>query len=169
VGTIAGSLVHGSSTIISSIAGLVSVSLLPYIRLSSSAPSILSTTSDSGKQEIEILEPVKGENVTGRLDRLSSSHQTISGAMELGYPEGWEGRLEGRSGSGGIHLWGDGLVVEKKEVSEAGESKVVARKGGDGGKESGSSLRFDSLSGGCDVRVGRGDSGKRKAKGRRVM
>jgi hypothetical protein len=83
------------------------------------------------------------------LNKLTSTHKTISGAITLTYPQEWEGHLDGNTLSGALHLQGKDLQLID-QVTEPGKNHVEARKG-----KGSSELTFATISGGCDVRIGR--------------
>jgi DUF4097 and DUF4098 domain-containing protein YvlB len=144
VGSVDGTFIHGSKTSITSIAGGVTVDLMPF--KSGDYASSLTTSTNSGQSSIKIVTPYRGAGTT--MNGLTAVHKTISGAMNLTYPQEWEGHLDGSSVDGALHLQGRDLELIKQE-EKPGSNKVEAKKGS--GK---SKMRFESVSGGCEVRVG---------------
>ncbi|KAF2200103.1 hypothetical protein GQ43DRAFT_88818 [Delitschia confertaspora ATCC 74209] len=150
VGTIESTLIHGSETTLKSMAGEITADIIPYSLGGSDGKtnSVLSTQTDSGQTNLRILSPYKNSS-TRSLAQLTSSHKTISGALDLSYPEEWKGHLNGKSVTGGIHLQGNGLEVLRR-VNEPGRSEIEAKK-----EDGDSEMRFNTVSGACEVRVGR--------------
>lgn len=144
VGSIGGTFIHGSRTSLQSVAGSISADLLPF--KAGDYPSTIETDSRSGETHVEIQSPYRASE---SLSKLTSTHKTISGAINLIYPQAWEGHLDGNTLSGALHLQGKDLQLID-QVTEPGKNHVEARKG-----KGNSELTFASISGGCDVRVGR--------------
>lgn len=145
MGSIDGSFIHGSSTVIQSVEGSVNAELLPYNV--TDRPSTIKTSTDSGQMKIKILSPYP--ETEKALAQLTSTHQSISGMIDLTYPQEWSGRVEGSAVSGKIHLQGRDLELVHKSVDVPGGSTLVAKKG-----EGSSAMQFNSNTGSCEVRVG---------------
>ncbi|KAF2744872.1 hypothetical protein M011DRAFT_407791, partial [Sporormia fimetaria CBS 119925] len=146
VASISGTYIHGSDTSFATNAGSINVDVLPVL---ANYASTLSTTSISGETSVRVRAPYGGPGVP--LRNMTSVHGSVDGRIEVGYPEEWEGVVEGRSGSGALSVKGRELVLVEEGVREEGGKGnfVSARKG------EGSLLRVESGSGGVDVRVGR--------------
>jgi DUF4097 and DUF4098 domain-containing protein YvlB len=143
VGSIDGTFIHGSRTSIQSVAGSITADILPF--KAGDFPSVIETDSRSGETHIELQSAYQP---TALLNKLTSTHKTISGAIDLTYPQEWEGHLDGSAVSGAIHLQGKDLELID-EVSEPGKNHVEARKG-----KGSSELTFSTVSGRCEVRIG---------------
>ncbi|KAF1843166.1 uncharacterized protein K460DRAFT_340992 [Cucurbitaria berberidis CBS 394.84] len=145
VGSVDGTFIHGSKTEITSVAGLVTADLLPF--KSGNYQSKIYTHTHSGQTSLTVRSPYKAKNVA--MAGLLSAHKTTSGGMNVTYPEEWVGYVDGTSLSGALHLQGKDLELVK-ESSEPGKNHVEAKKGGGG-----STLKFDTVSGGCEIIVGK--------------
>jgi hypothetical protein len=145
VGSVGGSFIHGSKTEINSIAGSVSADIIPS--KSGTYASTLDTRTHSGQMNITLRAPyrAKGTPMLG----LASTHQSVSGGMGLRYPKEWQGNINGTSLSGELHLQGKELELLSKN-DEPGKNHVEAKKG-----NGGSSMLFDTVSGQCDVTIGK--------------
>lgn len=145
VGSVAGTFIHGSKTVISSDAGFIDIDLLPY--RSGNYPSIIDTLTQSGQTSFTLRTPYKTKHIP--LTGLVSKHTTTSGAMELKYPQEWEGHVNGTSMSGSLHMQGKDLeLIDKNNAPK--KNHVEARKG-----EGKSSLTFDTVNGACEVQIGK--------------
>jgi DUF4097 and DUF4098 domain-containing protein YvlB len=145
VGSIDGTFIHGSKTSLKSVAGGITADLLPLE--SGDHVSFLETLTDSGQIVVEIQSPYKAKGIV--LNKLTSTHKTISGAIDLTYPQEWEGHLSGDSLSGALHMQGRDLELID-EVAGPGKNHVEAKKG-----KGSSELVFDTVSGGCEIKVGK--------------
>ncbi|KAF1994709.1 hypothetical protein P154DRAFT_526879 [Amniculicola lignicola CBS 123094] len=145
MGSIDGAYIHGSSTLITSVAGSITADILPFH--GRSYTSRLETESSSGQTILKLHAPY---NKSGPLDILTSVHKSISGALELTYPQEWTGHLDGSTINGLLHLQGRDLELIHQGEDLPGGRTVEAKKGT--GK---SNLSFSTISGGCDVKVGR--------------
>jgi hypothetical protein len=144
VGSIDGTFIHGSRTEINSIAGFVTADLLPF--RSGDYASTISTHTHSGQTSLTVRSPYKARNVP--MTGLTSVHKTISGSLGITYPQEWDGRVDGTSLSGGLHLQGKNLEL-LKEVNEPGNSHIVAISG-----DGGSRMEIGTVSGGCEIIIG---------------
>jgi DUF4097 and DUF4098 domain-containing protein YvlB len=142
-GSVDGTFIHGTKTEISSVAGGINVDLLPY----SSDSSILTTKSIDGETKINLRAPYKTPETT--MEKLVSTHTSVSGSINLTYPQDWEGHLEGQSVTGSLHVQGKDLKLIRQE-ERPGLNRVEAKKG-----NGGSTMVFKTLNGGCGVLVGR--------------
>ena len=79
-----------------------------------------------------------------------STHKGLSGAVDVTYPQEWEGRVEGSSLNGEVHLQGRDLKLLHEEQDVTGGNRVEAKKG-----EGKSRMEFSTVSGGCEVKIGR--------------
>ena len=145
VGSIDGAFIHGSKTQIASVAGSVKADILPYS--SGDTASLIETSTHSGLMSIRLRSPYTGKGVP--MTALTSTHTSISGAIDLEYPTEWQGYINGTTLSGSLHLQGQGLQL-MHENDEPGSNHVEAQKGG--GK---STMKFDTVSGGCDLTIGK--------------
>jgi hypothetical protein len=91
--------------------------------------------------------PYRAKNVP--MTGLVSTHKSTSGGLDVTYPEEWTGFVDGTSMSGALHLQGKELQL-LKEDDEPGKNHVEAKKG-----EGKSILGFDTVSGGCEIKVGK--------------
>jgi hypothetical protein len=136
-GSIAGTILHGRKTSITSRSSMINVQLAPYG--TGDYSSTLSTTSYSGSQDITILNPVMSPGTS--INKMSSVHSAHSGSMTLRYPREWEGTIEGHTRSGSMNLYGRDLDV----IRRVGHY-VLAKKG-----NGSSTLNFHTNSGSVDV------------------
>ncbi|KAI8936675.1 hypothetical protein NX059_007070 [Plenodomus lindquistii] len=145
VGSVDGRFIHGSCTEINSIAGLVTVDLLPF--KSGDYQSEIYTSTHSGQTALTVRSPYKAKNVP--LSGLVSTHKSTSGGLDVTYPQEWTGVVDGTSLRGALHLQGKDLQLVD-ENAEPGKNHVEAMKG-----DGRSSLSFDTVSGGCEVKIGK--------------
>jgi hypothetical protein len=145
VGSVDGTFIHGSRTEINSVAGFVTADLLPF--KSGAYESEIYTHTHSGQTSLTLRSPYKAKNVA--MMGLVSTHKSTSGGLDVTYPEEWTGLVDGTSQNGALHLQGKGLQL-LKENDEPGKNHVEAKKG-----EGTSMLSFDTVSGGCEVRIGK--------------
>lgn len=145
VGSVDGAFIHGSQTTIDSVAGSVTVDILPY--KSGAFASKLDTSTHSGQMNVTLRAPykAKGEPMTA----LMSTHKTVSGGLGLKYPKEWQGHIDGTSLSGELHLQGKDLELINQNDTP-GKNHVEAKKGS--GK---SKMVFSTVSGGCDIKIGK--------------
>ncbi|KAH7082427.1 hypothetical protein FB567DRAFT_531254 [Paraphoma chrysanthemicola] len=145
VGSVDGRFIHGSKTEINSIAGFVNADLLPY--KSGDYVSEISTQTDSGQTSVKVRAPyhAKGKPMTG----LYGIHRTVSGELDLTYPQEWMGKVNGTSLSGALHLQGADVEL-LEEIAEPQKNHVEAKKGDAGGR-----IYFDSSSGACEIKIGK--------------
>ncbi|KAF2009244.1 hypothetical protein BU24DRAFT_437407 [Aaosphaeria arxii CBS 175.79] len=146
VGTVDGTFIHGSSTNITSVAGLITADIMPFG--DGGMETTLHTSTTSGAQTVTLQAPYN-KSATG-ISKLTSTHKSVSGALDLTYPQSWEGHVQGRSVSGIVHLQGRDLELQHEEQDVSLGSRVEAKKGkGD------SEMTFKTLTGGCEVKVGK--------------
>jgi hypothetical protein len=145
VGSVDGTFIHGSRTEFHSVAGLVTADLLPF--KSGDYQSEIYTSTHSGQTTLILRTPYKAKNVA--LSGLVSTHKTSSGGLDVTYPPEWTGVIDGTSMSGALHLQGKDLEL-LGENDEPGKNHVDAKKG-----EGASSLSFDTVSGGCEIKIGK--------------
>ncbi|KAK0312844.1 hypothetical protein LTR01_002506 [Friedmanniomyces endolithicus] len=143
--SIQGTYIFSSSASFDTKSGSIEIDLLPYLdddalRHAPSVSSSLRTESGSGHTELSLLPPVK--HTSAVIKHLQSSHYSASGALDLVYPQAWEGAIEGATRSGGIKLEGKDVKVYYDGETGAGGRRVVARKG-----RADSKLGFQSQSG----------------------
>ncbi|CZT42637.1 uncharacterized protein RSE6_02572 [Rhynchosporium secalis] len=87
-----------------------------------------------------------------KLHTMSSTHSSISAAIELHYPEAWEGTVHGKSISGGIVVQGNGMRIIRDNKGN-GYKELVARKGVEE-KGQGSRVEMSGISGRLTFIVG---------------
>lgn len=145
VGSMDGSIIHGSTTIISSVAGSVTADILPF--KSGNYASTLDTITHSGQMNITLRAPYKAKSIP--MMGMTSTHKSVSGGMGLKYPKEWQGKIDGTSLSGELHLQGDELELLGQDDTP-GKNHIEAKKG-----NSGSKMAFDTVSGGCDIKIGK--------------
>lgn len=143
-GSVDGTFIHGSKTEMSSVAGGINIDLLPY---SSGDSSILSTKTIDGETKINLRAPYTTPR--SMMGKLVSTHTSVSGQIDLTYPQEWEGHLEGQSVTGVLHLEGKDLELIRQD-EKPGLNRVEAKKG-----NGGSTMVFKTLNGGCNVLVGK--------------
>ncbi|PVH96220.1 hypothetical protein DM02DRAFT_599577 [Periconia macrospinosa] len=150
VGSVEGTFIHGSTTSLHTIEGQINADLLPYHPTGADESSTLTTSTTDGLTMVRLRSPYRNDPASAvpTMKKLVSNHKTISGAIDLTYPQQWEGNLEGQSFNGTVHLQGRDLELTKQEELE-GFNRVEAKKG-----EGSSTLVFGSVSGGCEVKVG---------------
>ncbi|KAH7392145.1 hypothetical protein DE146DRAFT_679621 [Phaeosphaeria sp. MPI-PUGE-AT-0046c] len=144
VGSVDGTFIHGSKTEINSVAGFVNADLLPY--KSGDYASSINTHTQSGQTSVTLRTPYKAKGVP--MTGLTSVHRTVSGELDLTYPEEWVGHVNGTSMSGALHMEGKDLEL-LGENAEPGQNHIEAKKG-----EKGSSLEFDTVDGECKIKIG---------------
>lgn len=145
VGSVSGAFIHGSRTEISSVAGLVLADLMPF--KSGDYQSEIYSQTHSGQMNITIQSPYNAKDVP--MNGLISTHKSSSGGLDITYPEEWTGFVDGTSLSGALHMQGLGLEL-LKENDQPGKNHVEAKKG-----EGKSAMSFDTISGNCEVKVGK--------------
>lgn len=145
VGSVDGTFIHGSRTKITSVAGLVTADLLPF--KAGDYQSEIFTHTNSGQTDLTVRPAYKAKNVP--ITGLVSTHKSTSGGLNVTYPDEWMGYVDGTSLSGALHLQGKDLVLVN-ESGEPGKNHVEAKKGS--GR---SSMAFDTVSGNCEVIVGK--------------
>jgi len=138
-GSVGGSLIHGRDTTVLSHSG--SINMRFSLSGADNASSTLSTTSESGRSDITVLNPARFAGAKSSIKEMTSTHVTKSGSLSLRYPRDWEGIIEGHTQSAGLTLYGRDV-----EVIERRQHYVLARKGkGD------SRLTFHTASGSASV------------------
>lgn len=145
VGSVDGTFIHGSRTVMSSVAGFINADILPF--KSGDYPSSIDTSATDGQTTLKIRSPY--ENAGVAMNKLRSTHKSISGVIDLTYPEEWEGHLEGTSMEGMLHLQGQNLELIRQD-ERPGLNRAEAKKG-----NGGSNMVFNTVSGGCEVKVGK--------------
>lgn len=145
VGSVDGAFIHGSQTMISSVAGSVTADILPF--KSGAYASTLDTSTHSGQMNVTVRASYKAKGTP--LMGLTSIHKSVSGGVGLVYPKEWQGHVDGTSLSGELHLQGQDLEL-LSENDTPGKNHVEAKKG-----NSGSKMVFSTVSGGCDIRIGK--------------
>lgn len=148
VGSIDGTFIHGSRTGLASVAGSITADIVPYAA-SGAPPSLLSTSTIDGQTTMRIRAPYLAPGAPPAMAGLMSTHSSVSGILDLTYPQEWEGRLEGSSMEGNIHLQGRDLELMRQD-ERPGMNRVEARKG-----SGASSIVFNTVSGQCEVKVGK--------------
>ncbi|KAF2114537.1 hypothetical protein BDV96DRAFT_100675 [Lophiotrema nucula] len=146
VGSVDGTFIHGSKTNITSVAGFITADFVPY--LSGSKESTMETKTSSGQTKLKIRSPYK--KADGAVAKMTSLHKTVSGAIDLTYPQEWEGHLEGSTLNGSLHLQGKDLELIHQDQDVSGGSRIEAKKG-----QGNSQMVFGTVSGSIDVKVGK--------------
>lgn len=118
-GSVSGDLVHGNggSTRISSHSASISLDIFTVGVSEQDPGSIISTTTNSGSQNLRILAPLgSAEPVRA----IGASHTILgSGSMSIRYPIEWEGTVHLLAqGSGSVSAGGQGLRVRKESSRE---------------------------------------------------
>jgi hypothetical protein len=147
-GSIRGNYIHGKSTTLSTNAGSIIAKILPFFTGDSgnSRISTLSTTTDAGKQEIELLSPYN--NTGAPIREMASQHLTGFASLKLKYPSEWEGFIDGKTNVGNLALGGSNLTIIEEGRGVVGH--YVKAKRGDGDNE----LKFRSTAGSARAVVG---------------
>ncbi|KAH7135076.1 hypothetical protein B0J11DRAFT_501926 [Dendryphion nanum] len=146
VGSVDGTYIHGSKTQITSVAGFITADVLPF--KTGAYESQLDTSSTSGQTSLRLRSPYQKAGVA--LEKLMSTHKGVSGALDITYPQEWEGHLDGSSLNGVVHLQGRDLELLHEEQDITGGNRVEAKKG-----KGNSRMSFGTISGGCEVKVGK--------------
>jgi hypothetical protein len=148
-GSIRGNYIHGKNTALSTNAGSIVAKLLPFFNEDSanSKISTLSTTTDAGKQDIEVLSPYNNTGIS--IKQMASQHLTAFASLRLKYPSEWEGFIDGKTTVGSLELDGSDLrIIEEGSIGVVGHYVKAER--GDGDNE----LTFRSGAGSAKVLVG---------------
>lgn len=145
VGSIDGTYIHGSRTGITSSAGSINVDLMPY---SVGDSSMLTTHTTDGQTVLKLRAPYTKAGSANAMSKMVSTHTSVSGQLDLTYPQSWEGHLEGQSVTGTVHLQGHDLEL-LGEDNKPGFSRVEAKKG-----SGESTMIFKTATGQCEVLVG---------------
>lgn len=144
-GSISASLLHGIATRITSQSGGIDAHIAP---VDTDNESSLYTDTMSGRTSIAVERPRSGKP----LDRFKSRHHSMSGSMNLRYPQEWEGTIEGATMSGGIDISGGNVEIVHDGRGGPARRSIKARKGGSGREDS--FISFESSSGSIDLGVG---------------
>lgn len=143
-GTVTGSYILGDGASLSSHSGSIRAEVLAF---SGGKMGRLITTAGSGSTDVTILDEGVEEEEEGAVG-VKAWHKSASGSVRLRYPEAWEGRIEGRTGSGNVKVRGRGVVVD---VADGVGGRFEAHKGD---VDSNGRLEFDTGSGSVDVLIG---------------
>lgn len=144
-GSIEGSYLLGLMSSFRTTAGSITATVLPYA--ADLFASTLRTETRVGRTQLELLSPYKDpRNV---INRLHSSHSSISGSLDLKYPVDWEGVVDAETTHGSLRIKGKDLEVVKRHDGVLG-SRLVAKRG-----EGASRLDLSSTSGSIDAVIGR--------------
>ncbi|KAL8897160.1 MAG: hypothetical protein Q9207_007353, partial [Kuettlingeria erythrocarpa] len=141
-GSIAASLVHGTSTKLCSHSGRIQASLYPHGNATDR--SDLYTETQSGSQEIKVHSSLS--SATAPLRKFFADYNGISGSLNISYPAQWEGTVAGSTVSGSIGAVWPGLEIIK-DVKGAGNHTFKAIKGTGVGL-----LKFKAVSGSVRLR-----------------
>ena len=115
-GTIRGSYVHGSRTLLTTEAGAIAADIVPFD--ASEKETTFVTSSRTGVTSINVFPSYK--NPEKSLSHIKSSHHTIVGDLTLKYPSTWEGRIHGSVILGRIVLRGEGVrVIRENRLVES--------------------------------------------------
>ncbi|KAF2834728.1 hypothetical protein M501DRAFT_999972 [Patellaria atrata CBS 101060] len=139
-GSVSGSLIHGTSTSITSYSGSISVDILPFE--ADPGRTTLRTSSHSGSQAVNILTPFKDAGTP--MKHLQSSHKSKSGQLSMSYPKEWEGEIKGSVSSGSVKVIGEDI-----DTIREGKGGYLYEKG-----NGESSMDFESNSGSVRIRIG---------------
>jgi hypothetical protein len=144
VGSIDGTFIHGSKTALATVAGMIAADVLPF--KSGGYSSLFSTQTMHGQTEVKLRSPYKASGVP--MTRMNSVHTSISGILDLAYPQEWSGHLKGTSTEGRLKLQGADLELVEQDA-KPGFNMAEATKG-----PGQSNLVFGTTSGEVDVKVG---------------
>ena len=161
-GNIYAALACGGSGVLTefrNISGKIKADLLPMVDWDNNGRyTMLETTSTSGDTEVCVLEAccirkTDDGSWTANLDpdvalnRLQSTHNSVSGNISLCYPTSWEGNFFANSMSGGLKVYGpEVLIVWRQDIPK----RLQARKGA----ENSSSIQISTMSGGVEALIG---------------
>jgi len=128
-GTISGTFPLGTRTVLDSHSGSLNGVELVVMPVKGSEARRLSTLSPSGSQKVRITEDYfwAGQKEAW-WQGMESRHESRSGAINVAYPDSWEGMIEVETGSGSISVTGRGV-----EIIREGRGRVLAQKGEKGG------------------------------------
>ncbi|KAL2425968.1 hypothetical protein ABEF95_008104 [Exophiala dermatitidis] len=118
-GSVIGNVIvgNGGSLRIDTHSASVSVDVFTFGVSEHHAPSNISTSTQSGSQNIQVIAP---SGSTEAVRAIDASHTVLgSGSMNIHYPSEWEGTVHiPQQGSGYISASGDGLLVRKESGRE---------------------------------------------------
>ncbi|KAJ4511638.1 hypothetical protein HRR83_004324 [Exophiala dermatitidis] len=118
-GSVIGNVIvgNGGSLRIDTHSASVSVDVFTFGVSEHHAPSNISTSTQSGSQNIQVIAP---SGSTEAVRAIDASHTVLgSGSMNIHYPSKWEGTVHIlQQGSGYISASGDGLLVRKESGRE---------------------------------------------------
>ncbi|KAI1116607.1 hypothetical protein F5Y14DRAFT_405937 [Nemania sp. NC0429] len=130
-GSISGTFPLGSHTSLDSRSGSIAGIELIVVPTTASRPRQLSTVSHVGMQSLRIVDD-QLRTVAGKSswwDGMVSRHESHTGAVNVEYPESWEGTIEMETDLGSINVTGRGV-----EIIREVRGSLLARKGqGEGG------------------------------------
>jgi hypothetical protein len=145
-GSIVGSYV-GTETTMHTVSGSIYADLLPHY--TETQPTV-HTDCQSGRTTLTVLPPYSRHS--GSIFTSEHKSTSMSGAIDIVYPQQWEGTIDGATKSGSISIKGEGVEI----IEEQGKGKLLpvlrhvkARKGTGAGH-----MVMESFSGDVFVRVG---------------
>ena len=94
----------GKSLELTSKAGFIDVDIEVNTDIKSPEAQLI-TQSTTGSVTLNLFAPFKHRN------RISASHRTVTGFVNVKYPEEWEGIVEASTETGSLILKGDGLKI----------------------------------------------------------
>jgi hypothetical protein len=144
VGSIHGQFIHGKTTELSTNSGSISGDILPYY--ADDYVSTLKSESHSGMTYLTVLSPYTGQ----KIERMASSHETMTGSLNLLYPQEWEGNISGSTMTGSLTL--RGKDVDVKEFDDGWVSKKIRAVKGKGDLKG--QLTFNTKTGSSYVTIG---------------
>ncbi|KAI1757018.1 hypothetical protein F4782DRAFT_525786 [Xylaria castorea] len=128
--SISGTFPLGSYTSLDSQSGSIGGVELVVVPISTSGPRRLKTVSHGGMQSVRVVDDDLWPMVKEAWwEGMVSRHESLSGSINVEYPDSWEGTIEVQTGSGSMSVTGRGVEIIRQE-----QGRMVARKGKDGGK-----------------------------------
>lgn len=144
-GSIDAQLVHGSHTSLKTHSGHVNAELTPFGP--NTSRSDIETHTNSGGTEITV-HPL-AVNASQPLRKLYAGYHHGSGSLSVQYPSTWQGKVEGKTMSGGVNVDWDGLRIVRDQKGYVWREIEAVKGEGEG------ILRFNGYSGSVTLR---GDS-----------
>ena len=153
-GSIHADVIHGSMTSMSAYSGRIDASIWPWGH--NDSRSEIKTDTRSGSMDVTVRPSLS--HPLAPMRKLYSSHVHLSGSATLRYPNTWEGRILGETGSGNVRIDWPGVRILKDAKEDWFRHKIEAVKGNGEGilKFSGNSGRT-TLEGSSSCRATRAD------------
>ena len=149
-GSLTASLPHGRQTYLHTSSGSIDAALSPISsELSISNRSDIAISSSSGSVNFRLSPSLS--HPSKPLKYLFSRFDLPSGSSKITYPTTWEGKVDGKLGSGSLNVNWPGLEVERDEKSDKefwGPTRIFEAKKGEGQ----GILRFRGRSGSVELR-----------------